>query len=283
MNNHWSPNKPTVVLDLSVIRGLGRGPLPDDFQYLIPDTILGDLADPAVSPGRDADGVRLKLRDLFRWNSRRVFVSHLWGNVSKWEIHTGRTARLPDMVDHGTTEMLIEVASDTPDEWTGTYRRLRERGHLGIYERGRSSFREIRQVWSESMRQANPELHQQAHGSPDDLKPIVRVPRLILPLAAKVGPEYTTPEVLARLNVFPDELAVGRWLRLYYWYVLNLWRGRTADADNDWDDMHYAHAASYSAAIVSNDNRLRDAVADCFPGVRVLSSIAELRNPSALS
>jgi hypothetical protein len=69
---------------------------------------------------------------------------------------------------------------------------------------------------------------------------------------------------------FPDRLFIARFARLNIYYAYRRSLGDRRKFENNWDDMYYALAASYTGHIATSDNGLITATGIIAPGMRVI-------------
>ena len=86
-----------------------------------------------------------------------------------------------------------------------------------------------------------------------------------------MDPKYQTQEWNAALGRFPDKLAIGRMSRIMCWYSMLQAAGIRKVQSNDFEDTAYAHAASYTGFLATEDSHLSDMVRAVFEKVTIIS------------
>jgi hypothetical protein len=86
-----------------------------------------------------------------------------------------------------------------------------------------------------------------------------------------MDPKYKTQEWNTALGRYPDKFAIGRMSRIMCWYSILQAAGIRNVQSNDFEDTSYAHAASYTGFIATEDSYLRDMVKAVFDDVTIIS------------
>lgn len=68
---------------------------------------------------------------------------------------------------------------------------------------------------------------------------------------------------------FPDRLLIARRVRLDFYYAIRRASGDSKKFENNWDDIHYAIAASYTGHLAPHDSGLATAAEIIAPGLRM--------------
>jgi hypothetical protein len=268
-------HKNLVVMDRCVLLQRPELYLCDDDGILIPDAVGSEIA--------HGDRSDRESTVFWRWiegHGRRVYLGTYWWDVAAYECSVKKVAGLRQIVQWPLTNQIRKVEGTVPTR----AERLQalpgsdsERG----YEWGRERFLELCRDFRDWIEAAQREWWNKLSGGTSSQAERVRWICDPLSAAAMAGTvaerfgmsadadRYRSDPWQKALAQFPDSRAIGRWTRIILWYMVKWAAGETSGFENNWDDAHYAFAASYTGHIATEDGGLRTMVQTLFPDCRI--------------
>jgi hypothetical protein len=267
--------RPWVVLDLSVLRSLPAEPeLPWQFTVVLPDRLLREI----VTSARPEVGLR-KLDSILLHPSTagRVLVGrHLRDLIGR--------ERTPQRVSSGAIGAVHEELSEA-------IRRV-QLDHVSLsgaevdwsddpYPDETQRFVEMIDRFAGWLREEHPDSWRAAQFERSRVLAVREETNVIGDLAvAFVSDRYKQRAWRNRLGRFPEEAAVGRWIRILFWYAskhVSAMERKSKVIENDYDDAQYVLLALYTRHLLTRDGGMR-AAAEAVSG----GSVRVYSDPSAI-
>ena len=263
-----------VVLDVNVL-AFSRPEdwlLPTD-HVLLPHAMAYEIATSDKGP-RISQG----FAPWYRQHSKTIWVAHDAGELIDMEHNPTSSVSGEEYIDHPLTDAL-RIASQNPEEITFRLHEIpkSEIGHQ--YAQGKQDFVNLCLGFRQNLRRDRPDDWEKIKAEGRDLgKMVVKMvqdPEAIVRMTRKDTPslkKYKTADWEQALTIFPDKMAIGRWLRVLYWYTI-ISAGKSdkeVEKGNDFDDAHYAFLSSYSGFIATRDQGLKDCISALFPSCQTL-------------
>lgn len=249
--------KPWVVVDWGILRALPVGTgLPGRFTAVLPPRLLEEVL--GIDEGRE--GFLRKLEGI---------LSH---PDSRGRFLFGRDMESLIIDERASSDVRSEpIASIDFDLTTLLLERLRSESIFSEFRPSPADLGDRKESFVEMATKFGPRLVENQPGHLRELsrgkefhaRQVIEAREEMISLAAHVDPCYSTPKWKAVLREFPDRSAVGKWLRLVWWYTMHRAGApgeRIERYGNNFDDLHYAFAALYTGRIWTSDTGLRKAV-----------------------
>lgn len=206
---------------------------------------------------------------------KRLWVGRYWDDISSKECPESRLCCWQDVMNTTLTDELRWAAGRSVRRnaiWQ-ELPSLKQDVVTDGYERDRQSFIETCEQFACWMHQNHPTWFRHL-GSEKQQIDFIRAPEIVFDYARGRNERvYSEPDRWRpALLRFPDTLALGRWVRIILWYMVQRSIGMSKSFENNWDDAHFAHLASYTGAILTKDRQLKRLLAVVFPHVVVVES-----------
>jgi hypothetical protein len=250
-----------VVVDLNKgAEDVAKVLSPADF-VVIPLVMLCDIL---KSPDRQAR--QMGFERFLEAHRQRLCVAR--GVAGIEEVELARMSPICGLshIDWRNTRLLRE--SDGPLNWDAL---TVDRGWYEECQKFRREFIEVSREVCRLLKDGDPDFAKQLRSNKAHCADKIREPFIgsVIPQARNAA--YQTDVWRKRLDLFPDEYAVGRMSRLYVWYGFHfVSSGSSRKFQNNFDDAAYAFAASYSGYLFTGDMGLRACVKAIFPHVTLL-------------
>lgn len=252
--------------------------LPKEWAFIFPEIALWEIADATLKDGSDPSKVQARLHSLYSSHSSQLFLGEYPKTLVRREKGGGPRARTPvlQIVHREQSHRFREMRDWSQADFLRGINRIR--GQETSIHRDKKRFDQFRLAFSASARENFAEVVKRSSGNEEELLNFIRMPDAIIRYAKFRLPGVWRKSCWPGLARFPDQLAMGRWMRLELWYLLKVLRGAASDAwRNDFEDIHYAFLASYCGNLVTSDSGLRKACNHVYPWVRVVRCPSDLK------
>jgi len=259
------PSKPLIVVDLSTLISWPTGFVPTNFDIVVPQVILDEVA------GHETNRSENKFfNTLFAHPKTFWFATDMLDLVQR-ERSPSKTLPPWAFIDILQTIHLRQLIANKPTALLERYKQ--SRSEKSLTDSYKANKRNLQEFQSTFIPAPGPQ--------PEWLRPLcdkfdheemiafLRDPTALLKCFGNF-PKYAHPEWQKVLTTFPDQKAIGRWYRIELWYCMMNMTGRTKDMANRWEDAQYAFAASYVGRIATKDDQLKQLVSHIFPDVEVV-------------
>ena len=254
---------PLCVVDWNIIRAQKADDcLPDNTDILIPDAILMEVAQSHITAG---------LRRVFvSWSKRnrhRIHVGHYWTRISRAEVSPTCSTSVRQIISHQLTNRFRHTFKRNADTLIERFSSFSNGLAHTEYQALEHEFCAMAQDGSEAFLQAHPKINLKA--ATEEI--VTKYIQSANPYdwVAPSNTKHSGAAWQAPLAIFPDKLAVGRWMRLVTWYRLEHVQGKTRKFGNNWADAHYLFLASYAGNLFTGDKRMMKAAETVFPQCHV--------------
>jgi hypothetical protein len=261
-----------VVVDLNAIEeGLSHY-IHNDDQVVLPHMIISDLA--GIKKDERINKHINCLPDWLRARGNQVWLARDWATLEELESSPDICINDLGWRDEEGSKELRPGKGATPEQWLEYFRNFESSKDRQIVEEGRKAFLYGCEKIGESIKINDPKIISQIKSSKcwrTEIIRLVREPIMGHIYAAFIDPNYHTKEWNAALECYPDKFAIGRISRIMCWYSILQAAGIRNVQTNDFEDSAYAHAASYTGFIATEDSHLRDMIKTVFENVTVIS------------
>ncbi len=249
----YSCPRPWVVIDWGVLRKQKRlQELPAGITAVISDIALLEAATNADSPQDFVD----KFRSILTRPSLRgrVLFCRYWDDIAAAEAISG-----------GPTGRFESVETDISTRWWRAQANPKllkpltlAEPEVQVHRLRQREFVETANQFSGWAEKDNLEGFRSLRSGQVSIEEHLRNIDMCSVLAT-LDHRYSEELWSARLRVWPDQLALARWMRIMFWYCLL--RGQSPHASecrfaNNFEDAHYLFAATYSRHLWTNDAAL---------------------------
>jgi len=232
--------------------------------------IMSDLA------GRKAAAMREHAEHLPEWLRARgdqVWIARDWATLEDLESSPDiRIEGLGWRDDEGSKKLRLGKDA-TPKQWLDSFKDFESPTGRQIVEDGRKAFLGSCGRIENAMMENHPVIVCQVKSSQcwrTEVARLVKEPIMGHILGLVGDRKYHTQEWNDALERFPDEMAFGRTSRILCWYSLAQAAGKRKVESNDFEDAAYAHAASYTGYLATEDRDLIDMVRAVFENVTII-------------
>lgn len=253
--------KPWAVVDFSWLRARSISVASNRCRYVFPDGIYSEIVN-CDKPRQ----MGTKFARFVQDNRDNVFIGMSCHRIIEKELETGRPVGTGDVIDAETSRRIVRCLDDRDYEaWRLAVDAMKVSEINRSNEDKRNHFASSCVAFGQWAKSLNPAIAEQLT-DPDAFAFWLRDPELASRSAAHIYPECSGLEWQAKLCCFPDQFAVGRWMRVLARSHCRALLGRTKGIQNDWDDAQYAFLTSYSLRLLTLDKDLAQAVRQLFPG-----------------
>lgn len=258
-----------VVVDLNVLISGLSGYLDDTCHVVMPHMMISDMAGNSKR--------KCHVKSMPKWLKDRggqIWLAHDWGTLESIERNSGDTVVGLEWRDDSGSEELRLGGVSTSEDWDNYFTHFELSSERQTVEEGRSTFLELCRRIVDGLEINEPENIARLNASrkfDEDIVEFIRQPIYGHILGLIEEPDYRTHYWTERLNVYPDRFSFGRVSRIMCWYAL-LFAAKNRHLDgNDLEDLSYAHAASYTGYLATDDNDLKKMVRAIFPEVEIIT------------
>lgn len=260
-----------VVIDLNAIEESLHHYLQNEDHVVLPHMIMSDIAgikqDKRINKHINCLPGWLKLR------GDQVWLARDWATLEEMEcspdIHIGHLGWLDD-----EGSKALRLGKDTTSEqWLKSFREFESSIGRQRVEDGKKVFLKCCEKIGYVIRTNDPEIISQVKSSQCWRKEVVRLVRkpIMGHLLGLMEPKYGTKDWNNALARYPDKLAIGRMSRIMCWYSILQAAGIRSLQSNDFEDIAYAHAASYTGFLATEDRNLTEMVTVVFDNVNIIA------------
>ncbi len=161
----------------------------------------------------------------------------------------------------------------TPAQWFQMFKDFETSSGRQTDETGRAAFIKLCEITSIAMQTYEADLISQlrvAQNWRKEIVPLIRAPFWGHAFALS-GKVYRSEQWCSVLAHYPDVFSIGRLSRISCWYSMLQASNIRKVKENDFEDTAYAHAASYTGFLATEDCILKDMVSAVFENVTVIS------------
>lgn len=260
-----------VVVDLNALEEGLNHYIHDDDQVVLPHMIISDLAGI-----KEQERINKHINCLPGWlraRGNQVWLAHDWATLEKLESSPDICINDLGWCDDEGSEVLRPGKDATSEQWLESFRDFESSIGRKIVEEGRKAFLHGCEKIGENIKINDPDIVSQINSSKCWRTEIVRMVRkpIMGHIYALMDPKYQTQQWNSALEHYPDKFAIGRISRIMCWYSILQAAGIRDLQNNDFEDTAYAHAASYTGFIATEDNLLTDMVKAVFDNVTIIS------------
>jgi hypothetical protein len=260
-----------VVVDLNAIEEGLNHYIRNEDHVVLPHMIMSDLA--GVKENKRINKHINCLPGWLRARGNQVWLAHDWVTLEKLE--SLPDIRIDDLgwLDNEGSKALRPGRDATPKQWFESFRDFESSIGRQTVEDGRKAFFYACEQIGNGMMTNDPDLVSQVKSSQcwrTEVARLIRKP-IMGHVLGLMDPKYRTQEWNDALERFPDEMAIGRMSRIMCWYSILQGAGIRKVQRNDFEDTAYAHAASYTGYLATEDGHLSDMVRAVFENVTIIS------------
>ncbi|MCG8451136.1 MAG: hypothetical protein MI725_16330 [Pirellulales bacterium] len=263
------PESRYVVVDLNAFdEGLNHY-IYDEDHVVLPHMIISDLAN---NKRREKHAQRLP--DWLKQRGDQVWLAHDWAKLEDLERSPDDCIEGFGWRDDEGSRVLRAGGETTGERWLQSFQDFESSHQRPVAEDGRKAFLALCKQIGQALDCCEPELISRIKSAQDwrtAAAELIRKPILGHALGLISDRKYMTPEWVHALERFPDEMAFGRISRIMCWYSMLQAGGARPVQANDFEDTAYAHAASYTGYLATEDKMLCEMVQGIFPEVTILS------------
>lgn len=258
------------MCDLGALRALPKHTnFSADACLVISDLTFAEAADSA-----DGAAPVNKLRSILEHPevAPRFLIAHHWQTIVAQEHRTKQAARTRDIINHEMT-LHVRRAVARRDDW-------RVHVHQALRSQAYRDYVDLKTAFvtggnAFALDDRNAPVRRAFLSGELSLVSWIRRPQLVTEFlyARPTRLNWRSRKWRAQLEVFPDRLAVGRWIRLMAYYSMRrLMAAEQPDAkySNNYEDASYAFLASYTRHLATQDGLLRECVGALFPNVTIV-------------
>jgi hypothetical protein len=265
------PDRPLAIVDCNFIQGC-RGEeddVPQHWDCLVVTPVFAEFANK-----REHERVFLGAR-FARWlrrNAHRLWMGREWLELYEMQsdINHVRHIHSRDLVDFQRTRLLRRGAANCADDWLAAPLQPTVQQWLDNGDVNRNRFMNLTNEARDYVKALEGSLANNLPQTPDAIRAYVQGENMADYVISKSGNGPIRDWRWRRyLEGFPDRLIVAKFARLQLYYSIRRTLGDARKFENNYEDMHYAIAASYTGHIATSDTRLIRACELLAPGVRV--------------
>lgn len=260
-----------VVVDLNVIEEGLRHYIRNEDHVVLPHMIMSDLA--GIEENKRINKHINCLPGWLRARGNQVWLAHDWATLEKSESLPSILIDDLGWLDVEGSKALRPGKGATPKQWLESFRDFESSISRGIVEAGRKAFLDACEQIANKMVINDRDLVSQVKSSQcwrTEVARLIRKP-IMGHILGLMDPKYRTQEWNDALARFPDEMAIGRMSRIMCWYSMLQAASIRKVQSNDFEDTAYAHAASYTGYLATEDSHLSDMVRAVFENVTIIS------------
>jgi hypothetical protein len=261
-----------VVVDLNAMEEGLFHYLHDEDQVVLPHMIMSDLA--GIKQDKRMNKHINCLPEWLRTRGNQVWLAHSWGVLEDMEPSPDILVEGCSWRDDEGSKALRSGKDATPEQWLESFRDFESSIGRVTVEGGRKGLFYACEQIGKRILINNSHIISDIKSSQCWRKCLakwIRDPIMGHIHALLKDPKYRTQEWHDALGCFPDKFSVGRTSRIMCWYSMLQAAGIRKVQDNDFEDMAYAHAASYTGFLTSEDKCLADMVKAVFENVTIVS------------
>jgi hypothetical protein len=260
-----------VVADLNAIEEGLHHYINNDDHVVLPHMIMSDLAGI-----KQVKRIRKHINCLPGWLRARgdqVWLARDWATLE--ELESSPTIHLDCLRwrDDEGSKALRPGKDATPKQWLKSFIDFETSKGRKIVNEGKKAFLNGCESIARNIRQNNPghvSLLKSSQCWRADIIRLVRKP-ILGHVYALMDPKYRTQEWNKILERYPDIYSIGRMSRIMCWYSLLQAAGIRKVQSNDFEDTAYAHAASYTGYLATDDGLLIDMARAVFENVTIIT------------
>lgn len=261
-----------VVVDLNALEEGLRHYIDDEDQVVLPHMIMSDLA--GIKEDKRINKHINCLPGWLRARGDQVWLARDW--VTLEELESSPDIRIEGLGwrDDEGSKKLRPGKDATPKQWLDSFRDFESSTGRQTVEDGRKAFLGLCGQIENAMMSNDPDMVSQVKSSQcwrTEVARLAKKPIMGHMLGLVADLKYHTQEWNDALERFPDEMAFGRTSRIMCWYSLLQAAGKRKVESNDFEDAAYAHAASYTGYLATEDRTLIDMVRVVFENVTIIS------------
>jgi len=260
-----------VVADLNAIEEGLHHYVKNEDHVVLPHMIMSDLA--GIKEYKRIHKYIKCLPGWLRARGDQVWLARDWATLEELESSPGIYIDSLHWCDNEGSKALRPGKDATPEQWFESFRDFESSIGRQIVEDGKEAFLKGCESIGSNIQMNNPKYISQLKSSQCWRTDIVRIVRdpIMGHVLALMNPKYRTQEWNTTLGRFPDIYSIGRMSRIMCWYSLLQASGVRKVQSNDFEDTAYAHAASYTGFLATEDGLLKDMVKAVFENVTILS------------
>ena len=260
-----------VVADLNAIEEGLHHYIRDDDHVVLPHMIMSDLA--GIKKDKRLSKHINCLPGWLRARGDQVWLARDWATLEELESSPDTQIDSLRWRDNEGSKALRPGKDATSEQWLGHFKDFESSISRQIVEDGKKAFLKVCYSIGRNIRTNNPayiSLLKSSQCWREDIVRLVREP-IMGHIYALMKPEYQTQEWNTALGRYPDIYSIGRMSRIMCWYSLLQAAGIRKVQSNDFEDTAYAHAASYTGFLATEDGLLKDMVKAVFENVTIIT------------
>jgi len=260
-----------VVVDLNALEGGLRPYIHDEDHVVLPHMIMSDLA--GIKKDKRMNKHVNCLPKWLRKRGDQVWLARDWATLEELESSPDACIDELGWRDDEGSKALRPGRDATPEQWLELFRDFESSIGRQTVEDGRKGFFYVCEQIGKRIMINDSHMVSQIKSSQCWRKEVARWVRepIMGHIYALMKPKYQTQEWNDALGRFPDKLAIGRTSRIMCWYSLLQAAGKRKVQSNDFEDAAYAHAASYTGYLATEDRDLSDMARAVFEKVTIIS------------
>lgn len=264
--------RPIAVVDCNFIQRC-RGEMddvPSCWDCLLTSGVFAELA---LKEENEREFLLSKFSNWTRRNVERIWIAHDLNELRNSMEPTPdkvRQIRLRHLLSESRTRFVRRAARDAGMFWRAPLDSPEVKDWLSHAARGREIFVSFADRCREFIMGQDGRPCEKIPHTKSDIRSFVRgldMASLVVHPAGRG--EYGDWRWRRHLTVFPDRLLIARRVRLDLYYAIRRSLGDSRKFENNWDDIHYAIAASYTGHLATHDGGLATAAEILAPGLRV--------------
>lgn len=260
-----------VVVDLNALEEGLHHYIRDEDHVVLPHMVMSDLA--GIKEDKRINKHINCLPGWLRARGNQVWLARDWATLE--ELESSPDLRITDLGwrDDEGSKALRPGKDATSEQWLQSFKDFESSIGRQRVDDGRKAFFDGCEKIGKGMMINEPHLVSQVKSSQCWRTGVARLVRkpIMGHILGIMEPKYRTQEWNDALERFPDEFAIGRMSRIMCWYSLLQAAGIRKVQSNDFEDTAYAHAASYTGYLATEDSHLCDMVRAVFENVTIIS------------
>lgn len=264
-------SKPICVVDCNFIQSC-RGDsddVPASWDCLLISSVFGELA---TKDERERSFLFSRFTEWARRNANRLWIARDWMallNSHEGSPRNARRIRLRDLVCPANTKKMRQYASHPDNKWQAPLSIPAVREWLDNADKGRALFVSFTDACRKFVGSQGGRPSEKLPHAPEAIRDYVQRFNIANAVVHRSGKgRYGDRCWRKHLQSFPDRLLIARRARLELYYAIRRSLGDSRKFENNWDDIHYAIAASYTGHIATHDQGLIRACEILSPGIR---------------
>jgi hypothetical protein len=265
-------NKPIAVVDCNFIQRC-RGEeddVPWSWDCLLISSVFGELA---IKADQERTFLLSKFTSWTRRNVDRLWIARDFDDLRSAMEPTPdrvRHIRLRHLVSESRTRLVRRAIRDGQLQWRAPPEIPEIQDWLSRAARGRAAFVSFTDECRDFIESQEGRPSEKLPHTKDAIRDYVRrYSAADLIVHPEGRGEYGDWRWRRHLECFPDRLLIARSARLELYYAIRRSLGDSRKFENNWDDKHYAIAASYTGHLATHDGGLMTAAEIIAPGLRI--------------